>query len=238
MTVAQVTCTHCSAVIEQADRFCRECGSRQVQLSKRFSTVLLDDRRKQDAPMNPLIKAELVLLCALCTFVVSAVIWCVKVPQKKMPAKAKVQKAADQAFMSEIDRLVAQAKNPPPIMNVKPVERPPQAAALQLQHQSALNGRGEMSGALAAANLVPLKRQSGQPQPVPKQAVKEAEQPAPKPIVKATLKVDDVAEYNKALVDFFQRAKSSDTTDGATPEAAPAEPPSYEEWLKAGKPNF
>jgi hypothetical protein len=226
MTVAQINCGHCSAAIEQDDRFCRECGSRQVVLSKRFSTVLLDQRRREER-VNPLIKAEVLLVCALLTFMISAVFWA-RLP--KTPAKKTAQKKAapiviPNAITSELDQLFHQAKSAPraaivqpkpitvvqPIVIVKTIEKP---------------------SASASTTSAPVSAQAeAQPQVKEVKVIKA-------PVIKENKSVADVTEYNKQLAEFFTRKHADgDTTDGAG-QATTAEPPSYEEWLNAGKPGF
>ena len=196
MTVAQKECRHCAAGVDNDDRFCRECGSRLVQYSNKFSTVLLEQWRK-DETANPLLKAELVLTVAISTFVLSALVWA-KHGVETTPKKAsKVQVAAKPG--SEIDRLFAEAKTAPPTRMTKPV------------------------GVKQDPLVVPV--------PVavvatPKVNTQAAHAPANK-------LHDDVAEYNQNLANFFGH-RLEDTAGGAIN----TEPPSFEEWLKAGKPKF
>jgi hypothetical protein len=49
-------------------------------------------------------------------------------------------------------------------------------------------------------------------------------------------KAKDMAEYNRLLAEYFSRTALS-TKDGGN-GLPPVEPPSYDEWVAAGKPLF
>jgi hypothetical protein len=224
MTVAQINCGHCSAAIDQDDRFCRECGSRQVVLSKRFSTVLLDQRRREEK-FNPLIKAEVLLVCALLTFMISAVFWArmPKTPAKKTAQKKAAPIAISNAVTSELDQLFHQAKSTPrgAIVQPKPITvGQPVVTVKTLQKSTAsIATKSEAARAEASPQVEEVKVINA-------------------PVKKENKNVADVTEYNKQLAEFFTRKHADgDTTDGAG-QATTAEPPSYEEWLNAGKPSF
>jgi hypothetical protein len=214
VTASQMTCSHCSAAIGQQDRFCRDCGTRQVQRGKQFSAVLLDQRRKEETT-NPLMKAEMLLLAALATFVISTVVWCIRGPAG--PAKQPVAaKKADTKPLTELDRLFAQAKTMP-----KAIVRQPNAPRIVIRTPEPVAvaaGRGEM-----------------------RVAERTESRSAPPVQLTRNKNVEDVAEYNKALVEFFQKTKTPevlDTVDGVPTAPLPAEPPSFEEWVKSGKKAF
>jgi hypothetical protein len=181
-----------------------------------------------DTVANSWLKPEIVLLCALGTFGISAVIWTITSPHQN-PVRANVASHAVPgrralAGASEMERLFAQA-GAMPVHVVAPVRVPPKMVSAVPQTQA-------------------------QPQPQPKKqfvafkptaAVVKIDAPAAEPKA-AEIKddqVDEVAEYNRALAAFFEKKKSAapDTVDGAD-QSTPVEPPTYEEWLKAGKPGF
>jgi hypothetical protein len=224
MPVAERTCTNCQAAIEPAQ-----------------------DR------VNPVIKAEFVLLCALSTFVISAAIWCINVPQKKAMKAAKVE----QSSMSEIDRLFAQAKKVPIVPVMKPTERSERMLITSPRSESPAKSIAAKPAVaeneptiseitkpavskVEVAKVQSSKNESAKPEELKPESSKIEATTATKPSGRSK-SVDDVAEYNKALAAFFERSKAAeatDTVDGATPATAPPEPPGYEEWLKAGKPSF
>jgi hypothetical protein len=230
MTAVQMTCSHCSAAIDQEDRFCRDCGTRQVQLSKRFSTVLLDQRRKEE-PTNPLMKAEMLCVIAVVTFVISTIAWCVKLPIGGKPAPV-FSKKVETKPVSELDSLFTQAKFMP--KRLAPVIKTEQTARVVVVTPVADPVVNPVVNRVVNPALNPALNNVVNPALNPGRG--EMRLGESRPAFQHSKNVQDVAAYNKALADFFQKRKSTDSTD--TADGAIVEPPTYDEWLKGGKQAF
>lgn len=221
MTVAQLTCRHCSAAIEQTDRFCWDCGIRVEQGSRRLVSPLLEDRRK-DAETNPLMKAEIVLTCALTAFLVSAIVWANTSMQQSRSNNAQAQGPAVVApqpgFESEFDRLMHQAKTT--AKSPKTTLVPEIANPIRVKKET-------VTEPIKETVADPIQETSF------KQDTIKPIEPKTVPISGSRTKASaNVAEYNRLLAAYFSN-KNTATADGAA-----AEPPTFQEWLKSGKPNF
>lgn len=233
MPVAQLTCKNCSAAIEQGDRFCWDCGEKLITRGVR-AKQLRDES-------NPLLKAEIVFIAALLTFIVSAVAW--NFSNTKKP-KAHTTKTASKAISkpqpmtipvpveSELDRLWATASTIKPAPSVRRSASTP-VAAVPVPATVARKPATITTTSITATTPTPAS--------------------SPPNVARKNPHIADVAEYNKKLEAYFATHPTA-TTRGAedismgpdstaqpsntTADSAAAEPPSYQEWLKAGKPDF
>lgn len=269
MTVAQLTCRHCSAQIEQEDRFCWDCGVRLT--SSRLTSPLLERHRIQGSTGNPLIRAELILMLAMGAFVVSAVAWTTRIDiakmlnqpaifkeKKNVPAVAKVLPSNALAMISEthaqteIDRLLHQAKHlshaAPKTAVIAVVT--PSPAVVAVGSSTRREGLSPSPTVLPVSLPIRNSPVSNSPEregssPLPTAAVSPVSTSQPtsaKQLTKHQREVDNVAEYNSKLAAYFSRkrdATAGGAIDGVAFSAEPVpEPPTYQEWISAGKPQF
>jgi hypothetical protein len=187
---------------------------------------------------NPWLKPEIVLLCAVGTFGISAIIWAVTTPHDKPVAKQQVVARPATTLapspVSEMDRLFSQAGSMPvvPVRTRVSASVPAKQAIVTPAPVEVVKPKKEPVVAKpVTVEETPTKES---PKEVVKEPVVEEKPVEPKHDTAA-----DVAEYNRLLLQHMEKAKSAapDTVDGAS-QSTPVEPPTFEEWLKSGKQTF
>ena len=217
-------CLHCGFGYEPGDRFCQDCGN----------VVPREPARPAPRPAGKFalrlpisadrLPAEIILIGAAVVYIASAALWSSQSQIKawlshfKLPT-IKVDKGAAHAVTAPNATEGGAQLPAPEVQSLQPTTQ----STKDSKHDSAVHQQGQR------AEVTQTTTHKKHTDEVAAQATSPTALPEKTPSA-GKEEIEDVAEYNRLLAQYFE----------TPPEQGQArkEPPSYIEWVAAGKPQF